>query len=766
MRLLSIFSKLKRMALPSRFLVSERGKRGTMQDIERDGTLPGDNPIRRAMDDRLQRTEIAEAFARHVLALDPSEGATVGVFGPWGSGKTSFINLARKSFDDAGIPILDFNPWLFSGTEQLVQRFFVEISAEMGENEELKKIGEALRRYGTALNSTASIASTLLALPQIELLVRKITKAAGNAATPESVVVQRTKIHRVLQEHDRRIIVILDDVDRLSGPEIRSVFKLVRLTASFPNVVYIVPCDRQRIEAALNEPEHGLSGSDYLEKIIQWSFNLPEIPAHLLTAQLWAAIEDALADIDAPGPSDEENWPDVRAEIIVPLIRNIRDVRRYAVAIRETVSALQGQIALTDVLALEAIRVFLPDVFRCIPGAMDGLTMESRTADIRFANSMERDTDDPLSAFYRPLKAQVDGLVLASEANDDLRAVGRAKEVTRALVRLLFPIGDRLMQLGERVSDPFFNVDAAQQLKERRVAEGNVLRLYLERVTSPDLLAFLDAERALARMTDRKRLDDFMRSFDSMRWLDVVSNFRYLEDRFRPEHVEPGIVVLLNLLPDVPERSLTEASPDGVVAYVGDAVQRLLNALGNHAAVAATVARILPEVTTLSSKVVLVVEIGYRKDVGSNLVSKTAADNFEVALCEEIRSASVDDLIGEHDLWSILLFASTSTVPSGDVFEVPDSTRLTFALLQSVCERMTPKFLGQGAVDMPPILRWERLIRIFKGYEELARWIRSLRVDFDSLSLWFETRKISIEEAEELLALAEEHLNRAPSEAG
>ena len=68
--------------------------------------------------------KVARSFAVQVLSLDVSEGMVVGVLGPWGSGKTSFVNLARVHLEEAGIPILDFNPWMFSGAEQLVEAFF------------------------------------------------------------------------------------------------------------------------------------------------------------------------------------------------------------------------------------------------------------------------------------------------------------------------------------------------------------------------------------------------------------------------------------------------------------------------------------------------------------------------------------------------------------------------------------------------------------------------------------------------------------------
>ena len=99
-----------------------------------------------------------------------------------------------------------------------------------------------------------------------------------------------------------------------------------------------------------------------------------------------------------------------------------------------------------------------------------------------------------------------------------------------------------------------------EHLVERRVAHEHVLRLYLERVVGPELLAFHDAEQVLARMTDRYEMNEFIRSLEPTRWQDVVSNLCDLGIRFRPEHVEAGVVVLLCLWPDMPERQSGSSS--------------------------------------------------------------------------------------------------------------------------------------------------------------------------------------------------------------
>ena len=401
--------------------------------------IVGDNPIKNPEDDAIGRISTAQNFAQHVLALDTKEGVVVSVLGPWGSGKTSFINLARNEFEKAEVPILDFNPWMFSGAAQLVESFFIELAAQLKIRRGLAEIGENFEAYG-------EIFSGLGWLPVVGTWFERIRGAAKITnklleRRKEGVGGRRCKLEKALSDLDKPIVVILDDIDRLATSEIRDLFKLVRLTANFPNVIYIVAFDRDRVEKALDE--QGVSGRDYLEKILQVVFDLPVVPSHVLRQQILSALDDALNNIENTGPLDEKVWPDVFMEIILPLMRNIRDVRRYAATIHGTVISLKGQIALADLLALEAIRMFLPDVFRLLHGAIDGLTTDS--------DSVYDSRSDP-----DHLKAQVNGLV---------KAAGDHSRVVESMIKRLFLAGGRYIG-----GVPYGNSWKKEWLKERRVA--------------------------------------------------------------------------------------------------------------------------------------------------------------------------------------------------------------------------------------------------------------------------------------------------------
>ena len=112
--------------------------------------VTSDNPIRRLEEDTIDRAVAAKSFARQVLELDAKEGVVVGVLGAWGSGKTSFINLARTELEREGVPILDFNPSKSSGAEQLVESFFTELAAQLKIRPGFEAIGKDIEEYGEA----------------------------------------------------------------------------------------------------------------------------------------------------------------------------------------------------------------------------------------------------------------------------------------------------------------------------------------------------------------------------------------------------------------------------------------------------------------------------------------------------------------------------------------------------------------------------------------------------------------------------------------
>jgi predicted KAP-like P-loop ATPase len=152
------------------------------------------------------------------MTLDASRGLVVGVLGAWGSGKTSFINLARPEFTERATAVIDFNPWMFSGSA-LIDAFFIEISAQLKVKPGLSSVGESLENYGEVLSGFGWVPFVGPWVDRVRLVAgstgKLMKKRRGGSQDA------RRKISTVLTKLEKPIVVILDDVDRLSTAEIR-----------------------------------------------------------------------------------------------------------------------------------------------------------------------------------------------------------------------------------------------------------------------------------------------------------------------------------------------------------------------------------------------------------------------------------------------------------------------------------------------------------------------------------------------------------------
>ena len=653
-----------------------------------------DNPIIREDDDELGRAKPAQSFAEHLLALDAAEGMVVGVLGPWGSGKTSFINLAQKHLKASGIDILEFNPWMFSGADQLVQAFFIELSSQLKLRPDLAEIGKLIEDYGEIFSGLGGLPLVGNWIEQGKAVTDTIAKLLQRRKQGGHTL--QLKVRKELQKLKKPIIVILDDIDRLTTAEIRDMFKLVRLTANFPNIIYLLAFDRIRVEQALGE--QGMPGRDYLEKILQIGIDLPAVPENIIVSQICAAINDSLAKIERPGHFDPDIWPDVLIEIIQPLLRNMRDVRRYAAAIHGTVRNLDGKIALVDVLALEAVRIFLPDVFSKLHVSIDGLT------DTLMAYGLH--SEPPR------LKKQIETLI---------ESAGERGELIRDLIKRLFPAG--LQHIG----NTHYGSDWEKRwLRERRVAHKDILRCYLEKSIGEQLQAFSDAEYAWSIITDQNALESYLYSLPIERVHEVISSLEAFEDQFTPEHTVSAAVVLLNLLPHLPARELGMFDLSTSL-IVGRVVYKFVRVIKEPQAVEAAVRKILPQVSTFSSKLDLIRRAGHREDVGHKLVSEIAARAFETEWRNAIRAASPEALAQETDLLRTFVFTKRSAEPDEPELAIPDTPGVTLALLKSARHVQRAQFMDSRTVRHQPRLSWDTLIELYGSEDILRQRIEALR---------------------------------------
>lgn len=243
-----------------------------------------DKPIERVDQDCLGRASFSKQLGESLYQYSERDGLVIGLYGKWGTGKTSVINMALTeletlSTDSLNKPVIvRFSPWNYSDKNNLIGLFFhclISKIDSLKDNSELKMtVGKALSDYAGALDALALIP---LVGPGVAAILKALAQGVGENLLQEADLDKtKTKLEEALASINNKIIVVIDDIDRLTNSQIRDIFQLVKQVADFPNVIYILSMDRDVVRSALSEV-HKIDGDEYLEKIIQVPFELPDI---------------------------------------------------------------------------------------------------------------------------------------------------------------------------------------------------------------------------------------------------------------------------------------------------------------------------------------------------------------------------------------------------------------------------------------------------------------------------------------------------------
>jgi Cdc6-like AAA superfamily ATPase len=655
-----------------------------------------DNAIRTSAEDLLGRRVTATTLVRAIRSADSAEGYVLAVVGPWGSGKTSILNLMQEQLEqeEASI-VIKFNPWMFSGTEQLVDAFFHELGAQLRESggKKFDKIATAVDQYSFLFSPLTLIPGAGGYISRAIELARSVKKHAD--AKKPSVNAQRDQLRDLLSELDSPIIMTVDDIDRLSDEEIRAIFKLVRLTGNFPNLIYVVAFDRQRVEMALTGS--GFDGKAYVEKIVQQGIRVPEFSTQQIASLLTDALNDATRKIDEFPYFDRDRWLDIQAEIILPLVHTMRDIRRYAAAAATAAYDFNADFNLTDVLALEAIRVFAPEKFDAIAQSREVLTAQS----------------DLVSPSAREIIARlIDG-----EGDQDLTAV------MTALVKRVFPLASHHLG-GQQYSGTFVSHWLSQWLTRRRLAHGDLLGGYLE-YRQPEIIADLvNADIAFGYIEDLGDLDNFLRSLSTASCASTIDALRHYETRFTKAAVLPASAVLLNLmgeLPKIEQIGLFGLQPADITRI---RVRVLLRIIHGESDAYDVVKGIMENVSSLSSRFELVRLAGSRSDSGGEgVLTDEQTYELESEISQSVGQASSEELADE---WNLLTMLSALSLWGYDrPLSVLDFTNplLHRSLLDQAQSGVQSLMIGARAVYTSTRLRWDDLKRAYGTEEPVGRGV-------------------------------------------
>lgn len=405
-----------------------------------------DRPIGTREEDLLGRAGFADSLASAIKGWKGNESLVIALYGPWGSGKSSVKNMVLQSLRavEANSPlIVEFNPWEWSGQNQLAAAFFREVGLALGgpdADEDAKRRAAKWAEYAATWKTGSFIASglgkiililiailavtglgsglletdwlkvvwTSIGLVALALLVleriygfvgsfsEKIASVleARSKANIRNLNEQKAELSALLRKLGRPIFVVIDDVDRLSADEIRLLFQLVKANADFPNLVYLLLFQRDIVERSLDSPP-AIKGREFLEKIVQVGFDIPRIERIRLEKVLFAGLDELLSEPEVSKLFNQKRWGNLFLGSLQPYFHTLREVYRYLATLSFHVSLFRStgsfEVNPVDLIALEVLRVFEPAVYKRLPEARLELTnIRDRANDSHAQNERTR----------------------------------------------------------------------------------------------------------------------------------------------------------------------------------------------------------------------------------------------------------------------------------------------------------------------------------------------------------------------------------------
>jgi len=365
-----------------------------------------DEPIQFEHQDLLNRNKFVEDFYEEIISLPFPDSFVFGLYGSWGEGKTSVINLLKSKFKSKKndkFLIVDFDPWYFKDEKAILSAFYRNVERTISKKFILPDLKKTFLKYKNLISLGLSQVGIKFILPFREEAIEEI----------------KQRIESYITQIGKKIVIFIDDIDRLQPNDILLIFKLVRLNAKFKNTIFILSFDPIIIQEHLTE--RFKIPPEFLEKIVQKPVHLPAIEQEDIDNFFKFHLNKFFNEIEIPEESRVGFYGEflyIYQDQIWKLFKTLRDVKRYLNGLLSTLPPIKNEVYLYDFLILEVIRVFYlrvyNDIWRnfwfYIPLWGVGSSIS------QFIRSLERDDEK-----YTRIKEHIENIIKDEEEKDVLK---------------------------------------------------------------------------------------------------------------------------------------------------------------------------------------------------------------------------------------------------------------------------------------------------------------------------------------------------------
>lgn len=391
------------------------------------GIYHNDQPIQGTEEspDLLNRSKFAK-YVSNILVQEPSQDCfTVSLEASWGAGKTSTINLIKKELrEQSSSPLLfEYNPWMAGKPEVLIQDFLIQLSSSLSltdSSREAKKAAKELLAY----SSLFSVAKLIPGAEPWASLLGKVTSTVGKSTEDIaklkelSLLEKKYKVLNAIAKLKKSIVIIIDDIDRLTPSETFQVLRLVKAVADFPGTTFLLSFDENYLTQVL-AGNSIVNSAEYIDKIIQLRISLPVISEEgmvsLANYELRRLSENELTN-RFEDDQDRLSW--CFHKYFKILIRNPRELKRFFNHLRFVLIQIEGQVAFSDLFVLSLLAIKANKIYEHIKNSPEayigrsifGNDLESRKRE-EIVELFENERDQQLSEFDIKTKSLVKELL-------------------------------------------------------------------------------------------------------------------------------------------------------------------------------------------------------------------------------------------------------------------------------------------------------------------------------------------------------------------
>lgn len=314
-------------------------------------SLLTDVPIQSQSEDLFEYKKFTQRLVSCLKEFRSKDGLVVALNGEWGSGKTSVINLIKNELaKDKNLKVISYSYWWYEGKKEVITAFLLGLSEAIGELKNSEKIISTILNFIQPLASVADCCTGT----EISSKVLEITKCLFN---PVSLEQQFNSIKDFLRKQTSQIVIFIDDLDRMNPDDSIEVYKLLKTIGRLPNVTFVIAYDKAQANRTILQ-KYPSEGKNFLEKVIQVSFDMPEPSSEKLFKVFQKELRGTLSE-----HIDQLNLQFYWDKYLRDFIKTPRNLGRLLANIEFNAKPIIADIYLPDFILLEVLRLQFPDIY-------------------------------------------------------------------------------------------------------------------------------------------------------------------------------------------------------------------------------------------------------------------------------------------------------------------------------------------------------------------------------------------------------------------